>query len=595
MSRKKITSSSLRQAIYDILLPRWRRILLGIFLIIIGRLAVLVLPAASRYLVDNIFTSGNLEDLSWLLAGVGVAVIIQAVSGYILVRLLSVEAHNLINRLRVNIQKHILKLPMTFFYQERSGSIVARIMNDVEGVRNLLGTGLVQLFGGMLSAGLALFFLFRINFPMTLSSLIVLAIFGVVMIQTFKVIRPIFRKRNELNSQVSGRLTETIGGIKVVKGFAAEEREQKVFQEGAYSLFENVKKTLTATALVTMITLLLTGIIAGIVMAFSANAVVNDEMTSGDFVAYLLYLGMLTFPIVQISNIGTQITESLAGLDRMNEIYSLTTEDDNPQRKQNLKSIQKGIVFEDVYYTYSHETDFSQYTEKEGGGEKDVIKGVSFSIKKGEVVALVGSSGSGKSTLASLAISLLTPTQGRITVDGIDLTTISLPSYRKKLAVVFQDDFFFDGTLKENLLFASPQATQTEIRKATAAAHVDEYADQFPQGINTIIGERGVKLSGGQKQRLSIARAILANPKFLVLDEATSSLDSISENYIRESLKKLVEHRTTLIIAHRLSTIKRANTILVVEDGRIVERGNHKTLLAKKGNYYKLYTYQAKI
>lgn len=588
--KKKININSFRSAVYHIMLPRWKRIALGLVIIVLSRVAALVLPAASKFLVDNIFLGGNIEKLPLLLSVVGGAVIVQALGGFLLVKLLSVEAHHLISELRVSVQKHVLSLPLSFFYKERSGAVVARIMSDVEGVRNLIGTGLIQLFGGVLSAVLALYFLLSINVTMTLVSLAILAVFGVVMIKAFSTVRPVFRKRQELNSQVTGRLTETIGGIRVIKSFAAEEREQAVFSQGTQSLFLNVKKSLTATALVTMVTLLLTGVISGVVMGFSSYAVINQEMTSGDFVAYLLYLGFLTLPIVQMSNIGTQITESLAGLDRMNEIYSLKTEYEDKSRTVMLPPIEKEIVFEKVHFSYPQESEEGQSSE-----EREVINGISFSIKRGDLVALVGSSGSGKSTLASLALSLLKPTKGRIMVDGVDLATVDLKSYRRQLAVVFQDDFFFDGTIRENLLFSKPDASKQEIENAIKVAYVSEFTEVLPGKLNTVIGERGIKLSGGQKQRLSIARAVLANPNFLVLDEATSSLDSVSENFIRESLNKLLKKRTTLVIAHRLSTIKQASKILVVENGKIVESGTHNSLLRKRKQYYKLYTYQAKI
>ncbi len=556
----------------------------------------MVAPGASKFLVDDIFVGGEIQKLNILLLVVGLAMAVQAVTGFALVKLLSVEAHHFISKLRISIYQHIMNLPLSFFNREKSGAIVSRIMNDVEGVRNLIGTGLVQLFGGILSSCLALFFLIRINQQMTIASILILVLFALVMMKAFQTIRPIMKSRQRIHAEVTGRLTETIGGIKVIKGFAAEGREEKVFASGVLNLYENVKKSLTATALVTMITQLLIGVITCLVMGISAYAVLHSSMTTGDFIAYLLYLALLTFPIIQMSNIGTQITEAFAGLDRMNEVYTLTTETDDPKRNKILHSLKKPIVFENVRFRYSLGYANQELTDEEQTKkDREVIRGVSFEIREGEVVALVGNSGSGKSTLASLALSLMSPSSGRILIGGQDLQEIKLKTFRSRLAVVLQDDFLFDGSIRDNLLFSKSTATTQEINRAVKAAYVHEFTDKFENGLNTIIGERGVRLSGGQKQRISIARAILANPDFLVLDEATSSLDNKSEMYIQKSLKSLFKDCTTLIIAHRLSTIERADTILMVEDGKIAEAGNYKTLMRKKGKFHNLYTYQARI
>ena len=584
--KKKITVNSLRYALKNIIYPRWRKLSICLAIIIFTRLASLVLPGSTKFLIDNIFLPQDLTKLPLLITVVLAAVLIQSVGGFALVRILSVEAHYLISQLRVKVQEHVLQLPIHFFNQEKSGSIVSRIMNDVEGVRNLVGTGFIQFLGGAIAAFFSFFILIRINPLMTLISVAILAIFGLFMFQSFKSIRPIFRKRNAINADVSGRLTETIGGIKVVKSFAVEEKEKEVFRQGTERIFENVKQTLTLTALVTMITVFLTGIISAVVMGISSYSVVNQEMTTGDFVAFLLYLGFLTFPIVQISNIGAQFTESFAGLDRMEEVLKLPTESMLRKNQKPFKEKIAKVEFNKVSFAYEHE---------ENSFDDMVIKNLSFTMKKGEIVALVGSSGSGKSTISALVSALIFPQKGVIKVNDKDLSDINLHDYRKQLAVVLQDDFLFDGTIRENILFSTPEATEEQLKKAMKLSYVDEFVNKFPDGLDTVIGERGVKLSGGQKQRLSIARVVLANPSLLILDEATSSLDNESENYIQKSLNHILKNRITLVIAHRLSTIRKANKILVIEKGRIAESGDHETLLRKKGRYYRLYTYQAKI
>ncbi len=584
--KKKITVNSLRYALKNIIYPRWRKLSICLAIIIFTRLASLVLPGSTKFLIDNIFLPQDLTKLPLLITVVLAAVLIQSVGGFALVRILSVEAHYLISQLRVKVQEHVLQLPIHFFNQEKSGSIVSRIMNDVEGVRNLVGTGFIQFLGGAIAAFFSFFILIRINPLMTLISVAILAIFGLFMFQSFKSIRPIFRKRNAINADVSGRLTETIGGIKVVKSFAVEEKEKEVFKQGTERIFENVKQTLTLTALVTMITVFLTGIISAVVMGISSYSVVNQEMTTGDFVAFLLYLGFLTFPIVQISNIGAQFTESFAGLDRMEEVLKLPTESMLRKNQKPFKEKIAKVEFNKVSFAYEH---------GENSFDDMVIKNLSFTMKKGEIVALVGSSGSGKSTISALVSALIFPQKGVIKVNDKDLSDINLHDYRKQLAVVLQDDFLFDGTIRENILFSTPEATEEQLKKAMKLSYVDEFVNKFPDGLDTVIGERGVKLSGGQKQRLSIARVVLANPSLLILDEATSSLDNESENYIQKSLNHILKNRITLVIAHRLSTIRKANKILVIEKGRIAESGDHETLLRKKGRYYRLYTYQAKI
>ncbi|MBN2444439.1 MAG: ABC transporter ATP-binding protein [Spirochaetales bacterium] len=579
--KKKITKEALSIAAKEIILPRWRILLLGLILILLSRVAGLVLPGSFKYLVDNVFTGKNRELLTYILLAVVAAGVIQAVCNFLLTRILQVEAHNLISRLRVKVARHILHLPLELFNKEKVGALVSRIMIDPEGVRNLVGTGFVELIGGTLTAGLSLFFLFRINTPMTLFSLVILLVFGGIMLKAFAIIRPIFRKRGEINADVTGRLNETIGGIRVIKGFHAEKRESKIFAEGAGRLYNNVKKSLTATALVTMFGLILISVTSAGVMWFSSFSVIKGDMTTGDFMSYLMFLALLAMPIIQMSNIGSQITESFAGLDRMNEMLGLVPEGSEPERSHVLSGIRGKIEFKNVSFEYKEDV--------------PVIRGINFEVTPGMVTALVGSSGSGKSTIASLVASFYKPDGGEVLVDGINLNTIKLDSYRKHLAVVLQDDFLFEGTIRENILFGKPHATETELNKALDIAFVTEFASKMPEGINTLIGERGVRLSGGQKQRLSIARAIIADPKILILDEATSNLDTESEKLIQEALGHLIKGRTTFIIAHRLSTIRQADQILVIEDGKIGEQGTHEDLIARQGRYYQLYTYQARI
>jgi subfamily B ATP-binding cassette protein MsbA len=454
-------------------------------------------------------------------------------------------------------------------------------MNDVEGVRNLIGTGLVSLIGGLLTAVGAFVLLIRINYQMTFISLGFVSLFAIISFQAFKKIRPIFRERGNINAEVTGRLTESLGGVRVVKGFHTEERESQAIQQGAERIFENVKRTLTANSFVAMTATLLVGVVSVLMMVMGETHILNHTMTLGDFFAYTLYLGVLVVPIVQMTNIGTQLSEAFAGLDRMQEIFAIPTENSDPLRSSALSAFKGKLEFKNVSFAY------------ENG--KSVLKKINLEAKPGTVTALVGSSGAGKSTLISLVAAFAKPTSGNILVDGKDLNLINLDDYRSQLAVVLQDNFLFDGTIRENLLFGRPDATEKELLKAARLAYVSEFAEKYELGYNTIIGERGVKLSGGQRQRLAIARAVLANPKLLILDEATSSLDSESEKYIQEGLRTLMTGRTTFVIAHRLSTILHADQILVLEGGQIVEQGKHKELLAKKGRYHHLYTVQMRI
>ncbi len=569
------------QVFKTIIWPRRKHLFLGLFLIIISRLASLVLPGASKYLIDDVIPSNDLNKLKWLIVIVILAIVIQSVTSYSLTQILSVEAQHLIAKLRSQVQRHIIKLPIRFFDNAKTGELVSRIMTDVEGVRNLVGTGFAQMIGGVLTAVISLFLLISISPMMTLYVLLPVLVFGLVSLKAFGKIRPIFRERGKINAQVTGRLTETLGGIRVIKGFNAEAQEIKTFERGVEELFLNVKASLTATSFVTSAGALLLGLASAGIMGIGGYMIMKGEMTFGDFLAFTLYLGFMIAPIVQMSNIGSQLTEAFAGLDRTEEIMNTPLESDDRKRTRVLDSIIGDVEFQDVSFAY------------ESG--KEVVKSINFKAPAGSVIALVGTSGSGKTTIAGLVATFLNPDSGRILLDGQDLQTVTLESFRSQLGVVLQDDFLFEGTIRENILFPRPEATESELLNAVKAAHVQEFSDRFESGLDTLIGERGVKLSGGQRQRIAIARAILADPRILILDEATSNLDTESETLIQASLKELMKGRTTFVIAHRLSTIRQADQILVIEQGRIVERGRHDDLIEIHGRYFQLYTYQARI
>ncbi|VAW11202.1 Lipid A export permease/ATP-binding protein MsbA [hydrothermal vent metagenome] len=578
MANKKV---SILTAFKTIIWPRRKLVFIGLFLIVISKAASFVAPLSLKYLMDDIIPNKDVDFLKLLVAAVALAILVQAVTSFLLTKILSVQAQFLISELRAQVQKKVLSLPIRFFDNTKSGALVSRIMTDVEGVRNLIGTGLVQLVGGTITAVVSLILLLNISWSMTLFTLIPLAIFAVIALKAFKIIRPIFRARGKINAEVTGRLTETLGGVRVIKGFNAEEQENKVFEKGVYKLFQNVKKSLTATAFMTSSSIFLLGLATTGVMGIGGYKIMLDEITIGDFLTFTFLLGLMIAPIVQMSNIGSQLTEALAGLDRTEELMNMTAETDEVDRTIKLRGIQGDMVFDDVSFAYE--------------SDKEVLHNVSFSAKSGEVIALVGSSGSGKSTIAGLAASFLNPQSGIITIDGQDLSKVNLNSFRQNLGVVLQDDFLFEGTIRENILFPRPNAYEEELQQAVKAAYVDEFTDRFEDGLDTLIGERGVKLSGGQRQRIAIARAVLADPKILILDEATSNLDTESEALIQKSLATLTEGRTTFVIAHRLSTIRKANQILVIENGRIAEQGTHNELIAKEGRYYNLFTYQARI
>lgn len=548
-------------------------------MVVVNRLAGLVLPGSTKYLIDDVVGAGNMALLTPLVLAVGGATLVQAATAFGLTMLLNVSAQRLITDMRIEIQQHIGRLPIRYFDANKTGALVSRVMSDVEGIRNLIGTGLVQFVGGILTAVFAFVILMNINPRLTLISLGFLAVFGLVLQRAFRTIRPIFRERGRIRAEVTGRLTESFGGIRIVKGFHAEKREAKAFERGALRLFDNVRKSMTATAVVSLTSTLLLGAVSVTVMLVGARQITAGAMTVGDFVSYTLYMGFMIAPVVQVVQIGTQLTEAVAGLDRVREVTSLRTEDVDPRRNLTLDHIRGHLVFDDVSFEY------------EAG--VPVLRHISFEATPGTVTALAGSSGSGKSTLIGLVAAFAKPGHGRIYVDGTDLATLKLGSYRSHLGVVLQDNFLFDGTIRENILFGRPNAGKEAVEEAAQVARVDEFALQMEQGYETVIGERGVKLSGGQRQRVAIARAILANPEILILDEATSSLDTESESLIQEALAALMKGRTTFVIAHRLSTIRGADQILILEGGEIVERGTHPELMASRGRYYDLYTRQA--
>lgn len=578
MSKQKISFSKIFKTI---IWPKRKLIFIGLILITLGRLSGLVLPAATKYLVDDVLLKHDFELFKIILFVVTLAIVVQAVTSYLVSIIISVEGQRFISELRVQVQKKLLNLPISFFDNHNSGALVSRVMNDVEGVRNLVGTGLIQLVGGAITSIISLVLLIKISLTLTLYVLVPLIVFGVISFYAFKKIRPIFKERRKIESDVSGRLTETIGGIRIVKGFNAEKYESTIFEKGVTDIFKIIKSSLTATSIMYSSATLLLGLASVLVMGVGGYKIVNGEISLGDFLSFTLFLGFLIAPIVQMSNISTQLTEAISGLDRTEELMNIPSESDNKNRTENLKSFAGNFKFDDVSFSYQD--------------DKLVLHHINFEAPSGTITALVGSSGSGKSTIANLVASFLEPTSGKIYIDNVDLSTVLLDSYRKNIGLVLQDDFLFEGTIKENILFSKPTASDKEVNDAVKMAYVNEFTDRFEDGLNTMIGERGVKLSGGQRQRVAIARAILANPKLLILDEATSSLDSESEMMVQESLKELMKGRTTFVIAHRLSTVKMAHQILVVEGGQIVERGTHDELINSKGRYFNLFTYQSRI
>jgi subfamily B ATP-binding cassette protein MsbA len=564
--------------VWKLVRPRIWLIAGSFLLMLVNRLCSFVLPVSAKYLINNVMYGGKMGVLPLIIGAVAAATFLQGITSYSLTQLLSTEGQRLISDLRKQVQQHIGRLPVAFYDENRTGTLVARIMTDVEGVRNLVGTGLLDFVGGILTAIIAFVILIKINPRMTLLTFVILLVFGLILQRAFKTIRPIFRERAKINAEVTGRLTESLGGVRVVKGYHAEESEANVFAAGVTRLLNNVISSLTAQSLMTLSSTMVLGVVGGLIMYLGAHEHTAGRLSVGAYVEYTMLLAFMIAPIVQLVSIGTQLTEALAGLDRTTEIMSEQQEDSEPRRKHALESIKGDVEFDKVFFEY------------EAG--KPVLHGISFESKPGTVTALVGSSGSGKSTIISLICGFHTATGGAILVDGVDLATVQLSSYRQQLGVVLQETFLFDGTIRENVLFSRPNATHEQLMEACRIARVDEFAERFPEAYDTVVGERGVKLSGGQRQRISIARAILADPRILILDEATSSLDSESEAMIQNGLNFLMQGRTTFVIAHRLSTIRRAEQILVIESGKILERGTHDELYKLAGRYYDLYTRQ---
>jgi len=562
----------------DLIAPRRNMLALGLLLMLVNRVTGLVLPASTKWLIDDVIGKRHVELLLPLVGIVVAATLIQGATSFTLTQLLSKEAQRLIAEMRRKVQAHISRLPVSYYDSNRTGALVSRIMSDVEGVRNLIGTGLVEFTGGLVTAVISLVMLIRINATMTLITASVLIGFAIVLSRAFTTMRPIFRERGKITADVTGRLTESLGAVRTVKGYHAEEREQRVFGEGVQRLLDNVLATLTAQSVMQLSSSLLLGIVGAIIMYFGARHILDHTLTLGGYFTYTMFLGFLIAPIFQIVAIGTQLTEAIAGLERTQEVLGQRAEDDDPKRTRALGRVNGTVSFDHVDFAYE--------------ADKPVLKDVSFESPVGSVTALVGSSGSGKSTIIGLIAAFHAPSSGVVRVDGVDLSTVRLDRYRTQLGVVLQDSFLFAGTIRENVAFSRPDATDEQVREACRIARVDEFADRFAEGLETVVGERGVKLSGGQRQRVSIARAILADPRLLILDEATSSLDSESEAHIQAGLQHLMKGRTTFVIAHRLSTIRRADQILVVEDGRIVERGTHETLYAQAGRYRDLYDRQ---
>ncbi len=564
--------------VWELMRPRRGLLALGFVLMLINRVAALVLPYSTKFLIDTVINKHRIDQLRNLVLVVLAATLIQGITSFSLTQLLSKAAQRLIAELREKVQAHISRLPVGFYDSNKTGNLVSRIMSDVEGVRNLLGTGLVDFAGGVVTAGIALVLLFRTSALMTLIAVGSLLCFAVALNKAFATIRPIFRERGKINAEVTGRLTESLGGVRVIKGYHAEEREESIFAAGVRRLLDNVMRTLTATSVMGLSASVLLGGVGAVTMYVGAHQILAGTLTVGGFFSYTLLLGFLVAPIMQIVNIGTQVTEALAGLERTQEIMREQPEDQDPKRSVSLRDIVGRVEFDQVSFSYD--------------GKHEVLHDISFRAEPGTVTALVGSSGSGKSTTIGLISAFYVPTKGQVLVDGVDLGTVRLDSYRTRLGVVLQESFLFDGTIRENVAFSRPQASEEEILRACRIARVDEFAESFADKYDTVVGERGVKLSGGQRQRISIARALLAEPRILILDEATSSLDSESEHMIQQGLSFLMQGRTTFVIAHRLSTIRRADQIMVMEQGQILERGTHAQLYAAQGRYYDLYTRQ---
>ena len=576
--KKKITMSNAWRETRELLWIHRKRLAIGFSLMIVNRFMGLVLPASSKFLIDEVIIKHQVHMLNWIALFAGLATVVQAVTSFALSQTLGVAAQRAITDMRKRVQEHITQLPVNFFDNTQTGKLVSRIMNDAEGIRNLVGTGLVQLAGSILTACLALGILFYLNWQLTSLTLLALACFGSALAYAFNTLRPLFRERGEINAQLTGRLSESLGGIRIIKAYTAEKREALTFAKGAHNLFRNIAKSMTGVSATTSFSAIVVGVIGVIIVLVGGNAVLNGSMTLGDFFMYIFFTGLMAMPVVEIAAIGTQITEAFAGLDRIREILSQSTEKEQDVHRQAVPSVLGDVEFKDVNFAYEPEV--------------PVLKHISFQARAGSTTALVGSSGAGKSTLISLIMNFNQPQSGSLTVDGKEISSLRMRDYRSHLGVVLQDNFLFDGTIAENIAFSKPNAQRAEIESVSRIAHCADFIESFEKQYDTIVGERGVRLSGGQRQRIAIARAILANPRILILDEATSSLDSESEALIQSGLRSLRQGRTTFVIAHRLSTIVSADQILVLENGEIVERGTHHELLALQGRYKQLYDKQ---
>jgi subfamily B ATP-binding cassette protein MsbA len=579
-ARTRVDSQAAWREFRELVWAHRKRLAIGLTLMMISRLSGIVLPALSKYVIDDVIGKGRHDLLVPIAMAAGAATIVQAFTSFGLSQILGVAAQRAITDMRKRVQAKIMRLPVRYFDSTQTGVLLSRIMSDAEGIRNLVGTGLVQLVGGLVTAAISMGVLLYLNWRMTIVTALVLGAFGGGMAAAFRRLRPLFRERGKINAEVSGRLTEALGGIRIVKSYTAEKREEIVFTKGAHRIFRNIAQSMTGVSATTSGSTVIIGVVGVVMIWMGGNAIVASRMTLGDFVMYIFFIGLLAAPMVSIASIGTQITEAFAGLDRIREIMNMQTEDEADAGKPRLGEINGDIRFDEVWFEYNPGA--------------PVLKGVSFHARPGTTTALVGSSGSGKSTLIGLVMAFNRPMKGRVMVDGKDLSDIPLRDYREQLASVLQENFLFDGTITDNIGYARPAATLDEIKHAARVAHCEEFILKFPQGYDTIVGERGIKLSGGQRQRVSIARAILAAPKVLILDEATSSLDSESEEMIQDGLKQLRAGRTTFVIAHRLSTIRSADQILVMEGGEIVERGTHAELLGRDGRYRQLYDKQYK-
>ncbi|UCG86099.1 MAG: ABC transporter ATP-binding protein [Gemmatimonadota bacterium] len=579
--KKKPNFASAWQEARQIIWAHRSRLVLGLLLMLVSRLAGLVLPYSSKFLIDDVIVNARVDLLLPLAVAVGIATLVQASTGFALSQVLGVAAQRAITEMRKTVQQHVARLPINYFDSTKTGVLISRVMTDAEGIRNLVGTGLVQLTGGLFTATIALGVLFYLNWRLTLITILILALFGGAMAFAFTRLRPLFRERGKINAEVTGRLGETLGGIRIVKAYTAERREKHVFAKGVHRLFRNVAKGVTGVSAISSFSTVIVGMIGVVMIIVGARSIIAGGMTLGGFVTYVLFVGLVASPLIQIASIGTQISEAFAGLDRIREIRSMATEDEQDAQRDAVPDLKGHFVFEDVSFEYDPGV--------------EVLRNIDFDAEVGTSTALVGSSGSGKSTLISLVAAFNRPKAGRILVDGRDLSKLRLRDYRANIGVVLQENFLFDGTIAENIRFGAPRATDEQVKEVASIAHCDEFVDRFDDGYDTVVGERGVKLSGGQRQRIAIARAILANPRILVLDEATSSLDSESEAQIQEGLAALREGRTTFVIAHRLSTIQSADQILVLEQGEIVERGTHDELLADGGRYRQLYERQYRI